>query len=145
MFVPVSLLTALLAQGFSQLVKAIIQTIKDRRISLSALTSSGGMPSAHSAFVTALVTAVGIRSGFTSDVFAVGAVFAAIVIHDAYRVRGTVGQLSQAVNEIRQKSGIEGKRIEESIGHTFPEIIAGVFTGAIFGSLITFLFMSLGW
>jgi len=47
----------------------------------------GGMPSAHSAFVSALCTSVGLVSGFASVIFAVCLAFSVIVWHDAIRVR----------------------------------------------------------
>ena len=41
---------------------------------LAAPGRLGGMPSAHSAFVAAVAVAVGVSTGFASDVFAVAAV-----------------------------------------------------------------------
>ncbi len=47
----------------------------------------GGMPSAHTAFVSALCTSVGIVSGFNSVIFYVSLAFSIIVAHDAIQVR----------------------------------------------------------
>jgi len=47
----------------------------------------GGMPSAHTAFVSALTTAIGIVSGFSSALFCVTLAFSIIVAHDAINVR----------------------------------------------------------
>ena len=47
----------------------------------------GGMPSAHTAFVSALCTSVGIVSGFYSAIFCVSLAFSIIVAHDAIQVR----------------------------------------------------------
>ena len=47
----------------------------------------GGMPSAHTAFVSALTTSIGIVSGFSSALFCVTLAFSIIVAHDAINVR----------------------------------------------------------
>lgn len=47
----------------------------------------GGMPSSHSAFVSALSTAVSITEGFGSAIFLITLAFSIIIIHDAVRVR----------------------------------------------------------
>lgn len=47
----------------------------------------GGMPSAHSAFTSALTTAIGITQGINSALFAVTLAFSIIVWHDAIRIR----------------------------------------------------------
>ena len=48
---------------------------------------SGGMPSAHSALVTSITTAIGIKYGVTSELFAACLVFSTIIIYDAINVR----------------------------------------------------------
>jgi uncharacterized protein len=48
---------------------------------------SGGMPSAHSTFVIALATAMGLKYGATSDEFLICLVFSIIIIYDAMNVR----------------------------------------------------------
>jgi len=45
------------------------------------------MPSAHSAFVSALCTAVGLTEGFNSTIFFVSIGFSAIIVHDAIHIR----------------------------------------------------------
>lgn len=45
------------------------------------------MPSGHSATVTALAVSAGMEYGFSSGVFAIAAVLAVIVMHDAMSVR----------------------------------------------------------
>ena len=44
----------------AQLIKVLIELAIRRKSSLSALISSGGMPSSHSAFVCALAVSMGI-------------------------------------------------------------------------------------
>ena len=47
----------------------------------------GGMPSAHSAFVSALSTSVGLTEGFNSAIFFVTLGFSALIVHDAIHIR----------------------------------------------------------
>lgn len=52
---------------------------KEKRWDLKQLIGSGGMPSSHSATVTALATAVGFHEGFGGPLFATALVLACIV------------------------------------------------------------------
>ena len=58
-----------------------------RKLILSRLVSSGGMPSSHTALVTGLATATGRISGLGSAAFAIAFVLASIVMYDAAGVR----------------------------------------------------------
>jgi len=55
--------------------------------SIARVLGTGGMPSGHSALVTSLATAIGLKSGFSDDLFALSLVVAAIVIYDAMNIR----------------------------------------------------------
>ena len=52
---------------------------KERRWDLKQLIGSGGMPSSHSATVTALALAVGLQEGFGGSMFAISLVIACVV------------------------------------------------------------------
>jgi hypothetical protein len=52
---------------------------KENRWDPKQLVGSGGMPSSHSATVTALTVAVGLQEGFGSSLFATAAIFASVV------------------------------------------------------------------
>jgi hypothetical protein len=128
---PAALITAFLVQPACQLFKVIYYSIVDRRLRLNYLITPGGMPSSHSAFVTSLTVAVGMNSGFFSDIFAVSAVFAAIVIYDAWRLRGTVQEQSKVINRLTKKFELKSKtKLPEMVGHDPCEILAGVVVGA---------------
>ena len=55
--------SAIAAIFFAQFVKVPIQYLATRKLNWSLLTSNGGMPSSHSAAVTALTTGVAIEAG----------------------------------------------------------------------------------
>ncbi|PLZ47018.1 divergent PAP2 family protein, partial [Fischerella thermalis] len=48
------LVVALVACLMAQALKLIIELVKNRKLNVSVLVTTGGMPSAHSALVTAL-------------------------------------------------------------------------------------------
>ena len=75
------ILSALIAWFIAQASKSIFSKKK------KSFFRCGGMPSAHSAFTSALTTAVGITQGINSALFAVTLGFSIIVWHDAIRVR----------------------------------------------------------
>lgn len=57
------------------------------KFSIANVLGTGGMPSGHSALVTSLATAIGIKHGFGEDLFALSLIFAAVVIYDAMNIR----------------------------------------------------------
>ena len=126
----VSLLVAAAIQVACQLFKLAFYSARGGRLDARYLVSAGGMPSAHSAFVTALAVSVGLRSGFGSDLFAVSAVFSIIVIYDAWRLRGTVEHHARALQALAARHpGVVAGRLTGMVGHTLPEIAVGMAAG----------------
>ncbi|GCE61064.1 divergent PAP2 family protein [Microcystis aeruginosa] len=126
----VSLLACFTAQGL----KALIELIRDGKVSLRYLVSSGGMPSAHSALVGALATGVGLQVGWSSAEFAIAALFAVIVMYDAAGVRQAAGKQARILNQIIDEMFQEGKefneeRLKELIGHTPFQVLVGLSLG----------------
>ena len=72
-----------LAWLVAQLSKPLIHYAHTRRVNLRYFVTAGGMPSSHSAVVVALATRVGFDTGLSSIIFALAAVFAAVVMYDA--------------------------------------------------------------
>ena len=128
MRIPVALVIALSAQVIGQFVKFFLYSARDGRISPHYLVSSGGVPSAHTAFVTALATYIGATAGLTSDLFAVAAVFGSIVIYDAFRLRGHVQHHAAILNRLVLEPRGE-EPTSEMIGHSLVEIAFGALLG----------------
>jgi acid phosphatase family membrane protein YuiD len=117
----------------AQLLKLIIVLITEKRLDFGQLTTMGGMPSAHSATVCSLATAIGKIGGFDSLVFALSAIFALIVMYDAGGVRQTVSNQSVVLNRIIDEM-FKGnpqfeERLKEFIGHSRLEIGVGALIG----------------
>ena len=117
----------------AQTLKAIIASIRDKRLNLSYLLSMGGMPSAHATLVCALATSVGLVHGMNSPVFAIAVILAAIVMYDAAGSRQEISIqaaiINRMINELfRGKPAFE-QNLRELIGHTKVEVIAGAALG----------------
>lgn len=136
---------------FAQFLKVPIYFLATKKIDWSLLTSTGGMPSSHSAAVSSLATAVGYETGFDSPIFAVATMLAGIVMYDASHVRYEAGQHAAVLNEIRQDlqnffrevkrwpNLNEEQKINELktlLGHKKSEVFIGAFTGVILSIII---------
>ena len=83
-----------------QVVKLLLYLCAERRINISKLTQADGMPNLHSAVFSSLSACIGITFGFSSILFAVTAVYSAIIIHDTMRLKGEKGKQTHALNRI---------------------------------------------
>ncbi|MCK4515840.1 MAG: divergent PAP2 family protein [Spirochaetaceae bacterium] len=133
---PFALAIAVFVQVSCQLFKFVYYSIRRRRISLRYLATAGGFPSAHTAFVTALTVAIGIRGGGSSDLFAVAAVFSAIVVYDSFRLRGHVQNHARIINR-HVLSATDEEPVSEMVGHSIPEILAGLAFGGGLSAVAT--------
>ncbi|BAZ11246.1 acid phosphatase/vanadium-dependent haloperoxidase-related protein [Calothrix sp. NIES-4071] len=124
------LLVALIACFMAQALKLAVEIIKNRKLNIQVLVTTGGMPSAHSALVTALAAGVGQTVGWKSPEFALATVFAIIVMYDAAGVRQAAGKqariLNQMIDELfREHPNFNEDRLKELLGHTPFQVIAG--------------------
>jgi len=108
------LLTAVISMFIAQVIKIIYYYILEKKLNWHHIFEAGGMPSSHSALVCSLTLMVGLREGFDSVLFAAVAVFAAIVMYDAMKVRA------------------------EEVGHTLVEVSTGGILGIIVSLILYF-------
>jgi acid phosphatase family membrane protein YuiD len=130
------LLVALFACVLAQLIKVAVGLIQHGKLDFRSLVGTGGMPSAHSALVTALATGIGQTSGWESGIFAIALIFAIIVMYDASGVRQAAGKQARILNQIMDElSQGETKftedRLKELLGHTPVQVIAGAALGTV--------------
>lgn len=99
---------------------------------------TGGMPSSHTALVTALSTTIGFKQGVSSDLFIFSIFSAMIVIRDAMGVRRSSGVQAKMLNEVGAKMAetmnTSFKPVKEIQGHTPVEVFAGIIVGIVIGS-----------
>lgn len=105
---------------------------------LRQLYLSGNMPSSHAASVVALAVVIGLKDKIDSPVFAVAALFAAIVMYDAMMVRRSSGEQGIALQQLirEQKSKVPLPRAAK--GHTPLEVLVGALLGVIIGTVVFF-------
>lgn len=137
------LLVALISWAIAQVIKVILNAIINRRFSLERLFGDGGMPSGHSATVTAAAVMCAWTYGLNSAVFGIAFVLAVVVMHDATGVRREAGKHAVAINEIVEtisdddsEIDINIAKLKEFVGHTHRQVIVG----SILGALVAILF-----
>ena len=133
-----------LAWLLAQTTKMACYFATTRRIRLRFLVSTGGMPSAHSAAVSGLATAVGWHCGTGSPIFALALTFALQTMFDASTVRRAAGMQARILNEIideffKQRQLSETK-LWELLGHTRLEVFMGMIMGILTGFAVCSLF-----
>ncbi|MBE9190387.1 divergent PAP2 family protein [Gloeocapsopsis crepidinum LEGE 06123] len=128
------MLVAVIACLIAQASKLVIELIKNHKFDMRVLVTTGGMPSAHSALVTALATGIGQTSGWASSEFAIATIFAIIVMYDAAGVRQAAGKQARILNQMIDELFHEHKefnedRLKELLGHTPFQVIVGSVLG----------------
>ena len=125
-----SLLSCLFAQFF----KIIFNFFSTGEFRFGIMFETGGMPSSHSALITAAASGLGIEMGFDNPIFALAVAISLIVMYDASGVRKSAGIQAAKINKISKiidsKSEIT---LKENLGHTKIEVVIG----SLLGPLIT--------
>lgn len=140
------LIAALSAIVFAQVIKIPIHLIADKRFQPGLAFSTGGMPSSHSAAVTAVSTGIALEHGMDSGVFAVSVVFSLITMFDASGVRRQAGEQAIIINMLvrdvnyfvgeakdwANKAAYERQEeLKELLGHRPIEVFFGGLTGIL--------------
>ncbi|MDJ1170441.1 divergent PAP2 family protein [Roseofilum sp. BLCC_M154] len=130
------LIVALIACLSAQAIKLVVDLIKNQKLNIRALVTTGGMPSSHSALVSALATGIGMTSGWSSPEFAIATIFAIIVMYDAAGVRQAAGKQARILNQIidelfQENPEFNEDRLKELLGHTPFQVIMGLLLGVL--------------
>ena len=127
----------ILSTFITQVIKFCIFTIRTKRINFKILTTTGGMPSSHSAGVIAMSTSVGIIAGYDSLLFTISLGYALIVMYDATGIRRAAGKTAACLNKMmddfyHHDLQAAGGKLKELLGHTPLEVIMGALFGIVF-------------
>ncbi|MFD2705412.1 divergent PAP2 family protein [Salibacterium lacus] len=132
---------------FAQVVKIPLSFIASRKWDVTLITSTGGMPSSHSAAVTAVSMAIGFEHGFDSALFAICMVFGVIVLFDATGVRRHAGYHATVLNQLvvdfnkfvseakswqKKQETEKREELKELLGHQPIEVFFGCLVGLAF-------------
>ncbi len=129
------LITATSSWAIAQVLKVIINAVINKKVSIERLFGDGGMPSGHSATVSSLAVFSGLAYGTDSFAFAIAAILAIIVCHDAMGVRLETGKQALVINEILKSFTILTEKelpevkLKELVGHTPSQVMAGIALG----------------
>ena len=140
-----ALIIPICSWAIAQLLKVLVVLIQQKQLELRYFVGSGGMPSSHSAFVSALATAVALIDGFGSVAFAISVILALVVMYDAAGIRQSVGKQSVVLNRIIRELRLRRPMIEverdlrEFIGHTSFQVVVG----SLLGIFIAWLWLTM--
>lgn len=133
----------------AQLVKPFCYYAIHRKWRPELFYLNGSMPSSHSALVSALAIAVGIKEGVDSTMFALALALACIVCFDAANVRYYAGQnisvTQKLIDDLKELSELKidfedpiyAKKMKDVLGHTYVEVAGGIILGIIVALLFS--------
>ncbi|MBN1935297.1 MAG: divergent PAP2 family protein [Anaerolineae bacterium] len=134
-----------IAWAIAQGIKIVLYRIRKHTWDWRLLWATGGMPSSHSAYTCSLATAIALRDGVNSSLFALAAGLAIIVMTDAAGVRRATGNHATVLNHILEQlfqgQPISEEKLKELLGHTPTQ----VFLGALIGALVPLIGMLWVW
>jgi len=119
----------------AQFIKVFTYLFTHKKINFKIFTTTGGMPSSHTAGVIGLSTSVALIEGLDSIAFAISLGFSLVIMQDAAGLRRAAGKtaatLNRLVDEFVQKNQ-EVKPyavLKELLGHTPLEVFCGMLLG----------------
>ncbi len=139
------IITALSAIGIAQGLKILTTKKKTGKWDVKQALTTGGMPSSHSAGVSALASYVAANRGTRHTETALAVVFGIIVMYDAQGIRRHTGEIAQLVNDLEDSIATlsgnfpsfefverEGE-LKEILGHQPIEVAVGSLLGIALG------------
>ena len=127
----------LIALVLAQIIKIIIESLRQKRFDFKRIMGTGGMPSSHAAITVALTTQIGKNLGVETPIFAVALVFTLVILYDAAGIRRAAGKqavvLNKILDEIIVNKKVPDSRLKELLGHTPIEVVIGGLLGFFVG------------
>lgn len=137
------LISGIIAWSLAQIIKVPLNYLTERRWDWALLLRAGGMPSSHSALVTAVAHTIGLFSGFDTPVYALAVAIAIIVIYDATGIRRQAGKHAEVINamirDLTHGHPLQEERLREVLGHTPLEALGGMLLGLLVAQLSWFI------
>jgi acid phosphatase family membrane protein YuiD len=134
-----ALIAGISAWALAQVIKVPLFYLQTGKWNWALLFTTGGMPSSHSALMTATTLAVGLYYGLDNPTFALGVALTMIVTYDAAGVRQQAGIHAQRINvifsELMRGHQINERDLREVLGHTPLEVLGGILLGLAVATL----------
>ena len=160
------LISAITAIFFAQAIKLPIAYFSHKSPSINIVTSTGGMPSSHSAAVASLIASLIFQEGFSSPFVAIATIFGVIVMFDSMGVRRQSGELGVVINQLLMYIANQSKLSPDQIlqkaltdqsinkniddyedlvitkykGHKPTEVFAGIITGGFVALILQLIY-----
>ena len=137
-----ALTSGLLSAFIAQFIKVITYLYTHKKINFKIFTTTGGMPSSHTAGVIALSTSIALIEGIDSLLFAVSFGFSLVIMQDAAGLRRAAGKTAATPNRLVDEFVQKNKDIKpytalkELLGHTPLEVFCGMILGIIIPFII---------
>lgn len=136
-------LACIIASLSAQILKLPLEYLINKEWDWSLLFGTGGMPSSHSAVVTAATVSIGHYVGFNSPLFGLAFAVAMVVIYDATNIRRQAGFHAQQINRIikelfegKVKPAEEFEQLREVLGHSPAEALGGIILGTVVSLIV---------
>lgn len=124
-------------------IKMGIAAFKTHELNFEYMVSTGGMPSSHSATVSALAMSIGYTEGFCTPIATLAVAFAIVTMFDAATVRRAAGEHAKVLNaivaDIKELRFKPAERFKELLGHTRKEVFWGMVVGIFWATLVCWL------
>ncbi len=130
-----ALISAIGAAFLAQVIKVVLYFTSHKKINFKIITTTGGMPSSHSAGVLGLSISVGIIAGYSSLFFAISLGYAIVVMYDAAGLRRAAGKTAATLNRLVKEYTESNTQtapyevLKELLGHTPSQVIVGAILG----------------
>lgn len=137
---------AFIAAILAQIIKFFLYLIVHKKVNFKIFTTTGGMPSSHSAGVIALSCTIGYIEGMNSVMFALALGYAFVVMYDAAGIRRSAGKIAATMNRVMEelyshRPSAAGEKLKELLGHTPFEVFMGALLGIAVSYVIHFLIL----
>jgi acid phosphatase family membrane protein YuiD len=129
------LIAGAIAWSLAQAIKVPLNYLTSGEWNWALLLRAGGMPSSHTALVTAVAHAIGLFMGFDTAIYALAVAIAIIVIYDATGIRRQAGKHAEIINamvrDLTRGYPVQEEQLREVLGHTPMEAFGGMLLGLI--------------
>lgn len=129
-------IASLVSSILAQILKLPLEYLRTKKWDWSLIFGTGGMPSSHSAAITAAAVGVGHYAGFDTPLFGLAFAIATVVVYDATNIRRQAGFHAQQINRIieeifagKAKPVDEFEELREVLGHSPAEALGGIILG----------------
>ena len=133
-------LVPIIAGLVCQLIKLVIYSVMERRFMPGGLFRPDGMPNVHASVFSALSTVIGIKYGYSSLLYSVGATYSIVILHDTMRVKREkekqVDVLNRIISSIDWSGEFDSDGMKRVLQYRPLDVIGGVILGMTLSYLL---------